>query len=97
MHNKPPPVERRRFERRPLRHTVSFSPKGGRGPSSWYLGQIRDAGLAGMKISCRQSIKLDKGQKMMVLCPIDGGTPVWIGAKVAWYDNESRCFGLSYL
>ena len=53
--------------------------------------------MAGMKISCRQSLKLDKGQKMMVLCPIDGGTPVWIGAKVAWYNNESRCFGLSYL
>ncbi len=97
MHNKPPPVERRRFERRRLSHAVSFSPKGGRGPSSWYLGQIKDAGLAGMKISCRQSIKLDKGQKIMVLCPIDGNMPVWIGARVAWYDNENRCFGLSYL
>jgi len=97
MHNKPPPIERRRFERRPLRHAVSFSPKDGRGPSSWYLGQIKDAGLAGMKISCRQTLKLDKGQKMMILCPIDGGTPVWIGAKVAWYDSKSRCFGLSYL
>jgi len=53
--------------------------------------------MAGMKISCRQFLKLDKGQKMMILCPIDGGTPVWIGAKVAWHDAESQCFGLSYL
>ena len=97
MQDKPPSIERRRFERRPLRHTVSFSPKDGRGSSSWYLGQVKDAGLAGMKISCRQTVKLAKGQKIMILCPMDGNMPVWIGAKVAWYDSESQCFGLSYL
>ena len=96
MKNKPYPVERRRFERRPLCHIVSFSAKDGCGASSWYLGCIRDAGTAGMRISCRQSPRLDKGQKIKVLCPVDGCTPVLIEAKVVWYDTERRCFGLSY-
>jgi len=97
MQDKPTLVERRRFERRPLRHAVSFSPKYGRQPSFWYFGQIENTGMAGMKISCKRFPSLNKGQKIMVLCPSRGGSPIWIGAKVAWYDRESRCFGLRYL
>ncbi len=88
--------DRRRFKRRRLSHAVSFSPKNGRGQSAWYFGCIEDAGVAGMKISFNQSLLLHAGQKVMILCPVENGPPIWIGARVVWLDSPRKKFGVRY-
>ncbi len=95
-------TDRRIYGRHPLEMMVYFSLQDGDGKSSWYVGQMKDAGMGGIKIRSNRPVALRRGSKISLRCllnliPSDSDQkPVKIEGKIIWYDSYTGYFGLKY-
>ncbi len=96
-------TDRRRFKRRPLDRVISFACMDKNGLFDWHLGAIRDAGSGGIRIRSNRAVRLERGQRLYILCIPEGGQPgngqsaVQMDGHVAWQDKSGYCFGLEYI